>query len=77
VSKKHQTGKRMLLIGDAPGGNYLEPALEIAGTLGALRGKGSVSVVNVRHDGWCGIFKGKPCSCRPDFEVSGGSEFET
>lgn len=27
---------------------------------------GTVSILNVRHDDWCSIFKGGACNCNPD-----------
>ena len=27
---------------------------------------GSVTLLNVYHDDWCGSFQGKPCDCNPD-----------
>ena len=31
---------------------------------------GTVSQVDVKHDLWCGIFKGKRCHCDPDIKLS-------
>jgi hypothetical protein len=31
---------------------------------------GSVSQVDVAHDAWCRIFKGKRCHCDPDIRVA-------
>ncbi len=67
MSKKHRIGKRAVLIGGAPGGNYLKPALEIGWTLKDLGRR--VSIIDVRHDDWCGIFKGTPCDCQPELEM--------
>jgi hypothetical protein len=28
---------------------------------------GSFSMIQVKHDTWCGIFTGKECNCDPEF----------
>ena len=30
---------------------------------------GTVSLVDVAHDAWCGIFKGRRCHCDPDIRL--------
>lgn len=44
--------------------NYLPAVAAIAHT--ATRGM--VNHVNIYHDEWCGIFKGKVCNCNPRVE---------
>ena len=33
--------------------------------LGKTATPGAVNHINVFHDHWCRIFKGKPCDCKP------------
>jgi hypothetical protein len=49
-------------------GNYVNKLLEFAGEQNITPG---LTVVNVFHDGWCAVFKGKPCNCDPEIEAAG------
>lgn len=42
--------------------NYLDRVLD----LGAEAKKGTLTMVSIRHDDWCGIFRGGDCDCDPD-----------
>lgn len=33
------------------------------------RGKASISMISVKHDGVCGIFNGKECDCNPNITM--------
>ena len=55
---------------DTPGGNYQQGVAELmaAGILANL-GPGAFRLTVVHADD-CGIFRGKPCNCKPEFELS-------
>jgi hypothetical protein len=59
---------RALVVGDAPGGNYMDRLLELVGKMGP-----GTKVPHIRHDDWCGMLKRRPrpCNCNPDIEVHG------
>lgn len=52
--------------------NYFEKLTDLMAGLEP----GTVNHVMVRHDDWCGHFRGKPCNCNPDvsLEVPGWME---
>jgi hypothetical protein len=31
---------------------------------------GGLSIATIQHDNWCGIYKGRECSCTPDITLS-------
>jgi hypothetical protein len=59
-------GRKILRVGDAPGGNYIRKVAALVEAYPEL--EGSYSEVDVRHDGWCRIYRGAPCNCDPDVE---------
>jgi hypothetical protein len=41
--------------------------LQYLARLGAIRLEpGSLSQIDIYHDGWCGILSGQPCHCNPE-----------
>jgi hypothetical protein len=50
-------------------GNYVAKIVEKADQIRPMLRAGHVTHVNILHDGWCGIFSGKPCNCDPDVHV--------
>ena len=36
---------------------------------GKLPNKPGLHHVILAHDDWCGVFKGKPCDCEPEFRL--------
>ena len=52
----------VLIVGDAPGGNYRSEVIRHGS---ALQGSG-VHIAHVAHDDWCGIWSGRECDCDPD-----------
>lgn len=47
--------------------NYLTALFRIAES-GTLRP--GAHIANVMHDGWCAIFRGKPCNCNPTISTT-------
>jgi hypothetical protein len=37
---------------------------------------GTVNLIQVLHDDWCGIFRGKSCNCSPVIKVKPGQKIE-
>lgn len=60
------TEDKILYVTDSPGGNYVDKLLKEAGK----NPKKGVQHVNVYHDDWCDIYKGKPCNCNPEIKVT-------
>lgn len=54
----------VLIVGNAPGGNYREKVLRQARQLIGL-GPGPHHV-DIAHDDWCSIWSGGKCDCNPD-----------
>lgn len=54
----------VLIVGDAPGGNYREKALQQI-----LEEGPGVYVQHIAHDDWCGIWFGRKCDCDPDMRL--------
>ena len=62
---------KLLLLEDAPGGNYVRKLARLVEKHPELRGR--ASAVIIRHDDWCAIYSGRPCNCDPDVEVPNGN----
>lgn len=57
---------KALILGDSPGGNYLEKVKALA----AAQKPGSLFSVTIQHDDWCAlIVYGKACDCDPDVRI--------
>ena len=51
--------------------NYFRPYLE-ATTKGLEDGtieRGRVTIINVHHDEWCGIYRSELCNCDPEIDL--------
>ena len=59
-----RTPEGVLIVGDAPGGNYraemIRQGLELPPGLHHM---------DIYHDDWCSIFRGGLCDCDPDIVV--------
>jgi len=44
--------------------NYLEESIRLAAKLGP-----GMHHIDVAHDDWCAIWRGRACDCRPDVKV--------
>ncbi len=51
------------------GGNYVSKVKELVPGLREMLSPGSLTLVTVLHDDWCGHFRGLPCNCDPDTVV--------
>ena len=62
--------KRKLRKNTGPqGGNYVNKVMESVPGLREMLSPGSLTLVTVLHDDWCGHFRGLPCDCDPDTVV--------
>ncbi len=52
----------VLIVGDAPGGNYRAEVIR----QGLKLPPGRLYHTNIYHDDWCGIWSGRKCNCDPD-----------
>lgn len=46
-------------------GNYMRGVLKLVADLEP----GSMNVVTILHDDWCGYWSARPCDCSPEFTV--------
>ena len=51
--------------------NYLEPFFKATSEAmkSGLLERGGMSIANIRHDKWCGIYCGSICNCNPEIEI--------
>lgn len=56
----------VLIVGDAPGGNY---RAEMIRQGLKLPPGGGLRHVNIYHDDWCGIWSRHKCNCNPSIKV--------
>ena len=54
----------VLIVGDAPGGNYREKAVQQARQL--IGAKPGLYHQYIAHDDWCAIWSVGKCNCDPD-----------
>lgn len=59
----------ILIVGDAPGGNYREKALQQARQHLETEPEPDVYHMDIYHDDWCSIWSGGKCDCQPDIVV--------
>ena len=60
--------KRIGIIGDAPGGNYLALVLSLLAS--ADIAPASLGEATIYHDQGCALFAGEPCDCSPDVSMT-------
>ncbi len=66
MSAKQNRRRRLEAYAQQPYVKRLDEALRA----GAFAGPpGRVGMVEVRHDDWCGIWKGGACNCEPELAV--------
>jgi len=58
----------ILIVGDAPGGNYREKVLTMH-DVGLLPTEPGLYHTDIYHDNWCSLFRGGLCDCAPDIVV--------
>jgi hypothetical protein len=51
------------------GGNYEEKVAAFMEKHPELKAEGSINMLNISHDDWCGIFKGRACDCDPEIST--------
>ena len=49
-----------------PGGNYIAKVRKFVEAHPELTGYNDV---DIQHDHWCGVFKGRACNCDPDISL--------
>lgn len=66
TSRRFRWDFAAIVLGDSPGGNYTEHAMNI-GAQRARTGHFGLVHVDVMHDDWCALLtKGLPCNCNPE-----------
>ena len=67
----HNFGGGLMATGE---GNYVAKLQKFMAEHPELTERGSFSLVDVRHDRWCGVFKGRRCNCDPDVSLKAVKE---
>lgn len=74
--KRQPKRDHVLIVGDAPGGNYREKALRQVRQHLESEPEPDVYHQYIAHDDWCGIWSGRECDCDPDVWLERGEDRE-